>query len=162
MATPHRKGPRSRRALTSCAAIRPRSNRPRRPCSKSSAAPSMTSCAWKQCGVTPHKGCCGCHPSRLEGGALASEDVLGDHTFLDFRGSVRNQVGHDVAKALLQRKFGGVAKVAAISRSNVPSVSWVNAMQSAGAWSRQMSIHLFDPCGSVRRGSRHNGVLRSE
>src|ERR1700722_1240262 len=106
------RGPPSRGALTSCAAIRPPSNRPKRPCSTSSATPSMTSCASKQCGGTPHKGCCGCHPSRLEGGALASEDVLGDHTFLDFRGSIGDQVGHDIAEALLEREFGGVAKVA--------------------------------------------------
>jgi len=37
----------------SCAATRPPSNRPRRPCSKSSAARSTTSCASRRCGVTP-------------------------------------------------------------------------------------------------------------
>lgn len=43
---------------------------------------------------------------------MAGEDVFSDYTFLNLRGSVRNQVGHDVAKALLEWEFGGVAEVA--------------------------------------------------
>ena len=37
----------------------------------------------------------------LEGCALAGEDILGDHTFLNLGGSVRDQVGHHIAEALL-------------------------------------------------------------
>jgi len=51
------------------------------------------------------------HLRLLEGGTLAGEDVFGDHTFLNLRGSVRDQVGHHIAEALLQWEFGGVAEV---------------------------------------------------
>ena len=37
-----------------------------------------------------------------EGRALAGEDVLGDHSFLDFGGPVGDEVGHDIAETLLQ------------------------------------------------------------
>src|ERR1700704_2975627 len=41
-----------------------------------------------------------------------ARQLSGDDSLLDLGGAIRDQVGHDVAKALLQRQLGRVAKMA--------------------------------------------------